>query len=37
MFYNFYRIHQTLRVTPAMKAGVSDHVWDLEEVVALLQ
>ena len=36
MHYNFCRIHQTLRVTPAMEAGVSDHVWTLEEVVALL-
>lgn len=36
MYYNFGRIHQTLRVTPAMEAGVSDHVWDAEEIVALL-
>lgn len=36
MHYNFCRIHQTLRVTPAMEAGVSDHVWTLEEVVSLL-
>jgi IS1 family transposase len=36
MHYNFARIHQTLRVTPAMAAGVSDHVWELEEIVALL-
>lgn len=36
MFYNFARIHQTLRVTPAMEAGISDHVWSLEEIVALL-
>jgi IS1 family transposase len=36
MFYNFGRVHQTLRVTPAMEAGVSDHVWDIEEIVALL-
>ncbi len=36
MHYNFCRIHQTLRVTPAMEAGVSDHVWSLEEVIALL-
>lgn len=35
MFYNFCRIHQTLRVTPAMEAGVTDHVWSLEEVAAL--
>lgn len=36
MYYNFCRIHQTLRVTPAMEAGVSDHVWSLEELVGLL-
>lgn len=36
MFYNFCRIHQTLRVTPAMEAGVSNHVWGTEEIVALL-
>jgi len=35
-YYNFCKIHQTLRVTPAMEAGVADHVWDLEEVIALL-
>lgn len=35
MHYNFCRIHQTLRVTPAMEAGIADHVWTLEEVVAL--
>jgi hypothetical protein len=33
MYYNFCRIHQTLRVTPAMEAGISDHVWSLEEIV----
>src|ERR1019366_6716472 len=36
MCYNFCRVHQTLRVTPAMEAGISDHVWGLEEVIALL-
>jgi IS1 family transposase len=36
MYYNFARIHQTLRVTPAMEAGISDHVWSLEEIVGLL-
>jgi IS1 family transposase len=34
--YNFTRIHQTLRVTPAMEAGITDHVWSFEELVALL-
>ena len=37
MNYNFARIHQTLRVTPAMESGVSDHVWSLKEIVSLLQ
>jgi IS1 family transposase len=37
MYYNFCRIHQTLRVTPAMEAGVSDHVWSLDEIIALLE
>lgn len=36
MYYNFARIHQTLRVTPAMEAGISDHVWSLEEIVNLI-
>ena len=36
MYYNFGRIHRTLRVTPAMEAGVSDHVWDIKEIVALI-
>jgi len=35
MYYNFGRIHKTLRVTPAMEAGVSSHVWSLEEIAAL--
>jgi len=35
MHYNFCRIHTTLRVTPAMEAGITDHVWTMEEVVAL--
>ena len=36
MHYNFCRIHQTLRVTPAMEAGIADHFWEIEELVALL-
>jgi IS1 family transposase len=36
MYYNFARVHQTLRVTPAMEAGIADHVWSIEEIVALL-
>ena len=35
MFYNFGRIHKTLRMTPAMEAAVSDHIWSLEEIAAL--
>lgn len=35
MYYNFGRIHQTLKVTPAMEAGISDHVWSLEEIAVL--
>lgn len=35
--YNFARIHKTLRVTPAMQAGLSDHVWSIEEIVGLLE
>lgn len=37
MYYNFCRIHQSLRVTPAMEAGVADHVWSIEEVIGLLK
>jgi IS1 family transposase len=36
-YYNFCRVHQTLRVTPAMEAGLADHVWSLEELVELLE
>ena len=37
MHYNFCRIHKTLRVTPAMKAGLSNYVWSIEELVGLLK
>ena len=36
MYYNFCRVHQTLRVTPAMEAGVAYHIWEIDEIVALL-
>jgi IS1 family transposase len=36
LYYNFGRIHKTLRVTPAMAAGISDHVWSLEEIATLV-
>lgn len=35
MYYNFVRIHKTLRVTPAMAAGVTDRLWELEDIVNL--
>jgi len=37
MHYNYVRIHTTLRVTPAMEAGLTDHVWELEELAALVE
>ena len=36
MHYNFCRIHQSLRITPAMAAGLTDHVWEIGEVIALI-
>jgi hypothetical protein len=36
-YYNFCRVHQTLRVTPAMEAGIANHVWTLGELVSLLE
>ena len=36
MYYNFVRIHKTLRTTPAMKAGVTDHLWSVEDIAGLL-
>jgi len=36
MYYNFARIHQTLRCTPAMEAGVADHVWSYDEIIGLM-
>ncbi len=35
MHYNFCRVHQTLRVTPAMEAGVSQHIWTIQEILLL--
>jgi hypothetical protein len=37
MYYNFVRIHQTLRVTPAMAAGVTSKLWDVHDIVALIE
>ena len=36
VFYNFTRIHKTLRVTPAMAAGIADRVWDMADIVAIM-
>lgn len=36
MYYNFGRIHQTLRVAPAQEAGVTDQLWSLEEIAGLV-
>jgi hypothetical protein len=33
-YYNFCRVHSSLRVTPAMEAGITDHVWELKELLA---
>jgi hypothetical protein len=35
MYYNFCRIHQTLRVTPAMEARVAKHVWEIKDILDL--
>lgn len=37
MYYNFGKVHKTLRVTPAMQAGIADHVWSLEEIAELVK
>ena len=36
MHYNFCRVHKTLRVTPAMEAGIAAHVWSIEQLVGLI-
>ena len=36
MHYNFCRVHKSLRVTPAMEAGLTGHVWSMEELISLL-
>jgi hypothetical protein len=33
MYYNYCRIHQSLRVTPALAVGLTDHVWEIDELV----
>jgi len=37
MHYNFVRIHQTLRCSPAMEAGVTDRLWSLDDMAALVE
>ncbi len=36
VWYNFVRIHKSLRVSPAMAAGVTDRLWDMKDIVALV-
>jgi len=36
-YYNFCRVHSSLRVTPAMEAGLTDHIWTIEELISLPQ
>ncbi len=37
MYYNFCRLHQTLRMSPAMAAGVTNHLWEISDIVKLLE
>ena len=37
MYYNFVRIHRTLRVTPAMEAGVAERLWDIADIAMLVE
>ena len=37
VYYNFARIHKTLRITPAMAAGLTDHVWSVEEIILMAE
>ena len=37
MYYNFCRIHLTLKTTPAVASGLADHVWSIDEIVGLLE
>ena len=37
MYYNFVRIHKTLRVTPAIAAGVTEKLWEIADIVALIE
>jgi hypothetical protein len=35
-YYNFCRIHKSLRITPAMAVGITDHIWNIEEILGFL-
>lgn len=37
LYYNFVRVHQTLKVTPAMAAGVTKRLWEMKDVVDMLE
>jgi hypothetical protein len=37
MHYNFVRVHQSLRVTPAMEAGLTPHIWSIQDIVELAE
>jgi len=37
LYYNFVRVHKTLKVTPAMAAGVTDRLWEVADMVAVLE
>ena len=37
MYYNFCKVHSSLRVTPAMESGLSDHVWDVAELLTIME
>lgn len=37
LYYNFVRVHQTLKVSPAMAAGVTNHLWEMKDVVTMLE
>ena len=37
MYYNFVRVHKTLKVSPAMAAGVTDCLWEISDLVAMLE
>ena len=37
VFYNFARIHKTLKMTPALAAGITDRLWSMDDIVALVE